>query len=325
VVQTTSRPGLKLYVADNKSTDNSVSLLGKKFPEVELILLDKNYGFAEGYNRALEQIKAEYFLLLNSDVQVTVNWLDPLIQTMDSDPLIAACSPKIKSFDYRDFFEYAGAAGGYIDKYGYAFCRGRIFDSLETDYGQYDVKKEVFWTTGACMLIRGPLYKLAGGLDPDYFAHFEEIDLCWRLKNRGYKFVSVPESTVFHVGGGTLPASNPRKTYLNFRNNLITLYKNLPANRLFRVIFIRLLLDGLSMLRFLRAAKFRDIAAIFRAHFSFYSSIKKYRKYRREERKFINNYDHREIYSRSIVRDYFLRKKYTFISLKWLYHPDFKQ
>jgi len=324
VIHTTKFPGVEVIVADNDSSDSSLQLLEEKFPEVKVMKFDENYGFAGGYNQAINKIEAEYFLLLNSDVQVTVNWLNPLVETLDSDPLIAACAPKIKGYHQRDFFEYAGAAGGYIDKYGYAFCRGRIFDSVETDYGQYDQKKEIFWTTGACMLIRGPLYKLAGGLDPAYFAHFEEIDLCWRLKNRGYKFLSVPESTVFHVGGGTLPKSNPRKTYLNFRNNLITLYKNLPSEKLLPVIFSRLLLDSLSMIRFLKQGKFRDIAAIFKAHFSFYGSFGKYRRFRKEEKKFISKYNHKEIYPGSIVREFFINKKYTFISLKWLYHPHTK-
>ncbi len=325
VVKTTRIDGVEVFVADNNSSDASLQLLEDKFPEVKIIKLDKNYGFAEGYNRAINEIEAEYILLLNSDVQVTVNWLKPLVETLDSDPLIAACAPKVKGYHQRDFFEHAGAAGGYIDKYGYAFCRGRIFDSVETDYGQYDQRKEIFWTTGACMLIRGPLYKLAGGLDQSFFAHFEEIDLCWRLKNRGYKFISVPDSTVFHVGGGTLSRSDPRKTYLNFRNNLITLYKNLPREKLFPVIVSRLLLDSLSMFRFLKQAKFRDIAAILKAHFSFYGSIGRCRMFRKEEKKFISNYAHKEIYPGSIVRDFFLKKKYTFVSLRWLYHPNPKR
>ncbi|MGC9342553.1 MAG: glycosyltransferase family 2 protein [Bacteroidales bacterium] len=319
LVQTTKVKGVKVYIADNASTDHSLELLEKEFPETEIIKLDKNYGFAEGYNRALSQIESEYFLLVNSDVQVTTNWLLPLINTLESDPLVAACSPKIKSYDQPHFFEYAGAAGGFIDKYGYAFCQGRIFDSVETDYGQYDKGREIFWTTGACMLIRGPLFKIVGGFDPDFFAHFEEIDLCWRLKNRGYKFKIVPESTVFHIGGGTLPPSNPWKTYLNFRNNLMCLYKNLPDEKLGNTILTRLLMDGLSVFRFLKSGKFRDISAILRAHIAFYKSLKKLRKFRAEERRFINNFEHKEIYPGSIVREFFLKKKYTFLSLKWFY------
>ncbi len=325
VIRSSDFPDVKVFVADNASSDESVSMLKKDFPSVEILMLDRNYGFAEGYNRAFAQIESEYFLLLNSDVEVTLNWLKKLIETMDSDPLIAACTPKIKSYEMRDYFEYAGAAGGYIDKYGYAFCQGRIFDALEADYGQYDQEKEIFWASGACMLIRAPLYKLSGGLDQQFFAHFEEIDLCWRLKNRGYKLVFVPESTVFHVGGGALPRTNPFKTYLNFRNSLFALYKNLPEHKLFPVIFLRLLMDGISMARFLSGGKFRDISAIFRAHFSFYANFRKYRKFRSEEKKFISSYDHKEIYPRSIVWDYFLRKKYTFVSLKWFIKPVIKR
>lgn len=319
VIQNSNYKGVRIYVADNASTDNSIARLETEFPEVEIIRLDRNYGFAGGYNKALTQIEAEYFLLLNSDVEVGKGWLPPLINTLDSDTLVAACAPKIKSFEQPDFFEYAGAAGGFIDRYGYAFCQGRIFDSVETDYGQYDKEREIFWTTGACMLIRGPLFKIVGGFDTSFFAHFEEIDLCWRLKNRGYKFKYVPGSTVLHVGGGTLPPSNPRKTYLNFRNNLMALYKNLPDDKLRNIIFTRLLLDGLSVLRFLGKGKFRDIAAIFRAHYFFHGNTRRLKEFRKQERKYINSYSHKEIYPGSIVREFFLRKKYTFISLKWFY------
>ncbi len=325
VISSSDIHGVKIFVADNASSDDSLDILEKDFTEVEVLKFDKNYGFAEGYNRALSQIESEYFLLLNSDVEVSTNWLHQLIKVMDSDPLVAACAPKIKSYEMKDYFEYAGAAGGYIDKYGYAFCQGRIFDALEPDYGQYDKPREIFWTTGACMFVRAPLYKLAGGFDPQFFAHFEEIDLCWRLKNRGYKLMYVPESTIFHVGGGALPRTNPRKTYLNFRNSLFTLYKNLPSNRVFPVIVYRLFMDFLSMARFLRSGKIRDIAAIFRAHWSFYSRVRKYRKFRKQEKKFISKYDHKEIYPRSIVWDYFLRKKYTFLSLRWFVKQETKQ
>jgi len=211
VIRYSKRNGVKVFVADNGSDDDSVAYLKIAFPEAGIIQLDRNYGFAEGYNRALTQLEAEYFVLLNSDVEVTEGWLDPLIDVLDANPLIAACVPKILSDERRDLFEYAGAAGGFIDKYGYPFCQGRIFDSLETDYGQYDKSREIFWASGACMAVRGPLYKLAGGLDAEFFAHMEEIDLCWRLKNRGYQIVYVPESLVYHLGGGTLPQGNPKK------------------------------------------------------------------------------------------------------------------
>ena len=236
---------------------------------------------------------------------------------MDKDNLVASAMPKIRAYEPEGYFEYAGAAGGFIDASGYPFCRGRIFDSLETDYGQYDNETEVFWTTGACMMVRGPLYKIVGGLDPFFFAHFEEIDLCWRLKNRGYKHIYIPDSTVYHVGGGTLPSSNPWKTYLNFRNSLFMLYKNLPDDKLLGTIFSRLLLDGLSGFRFLLSGKFRDVWSILSAHASFYRHYRKYRLFRKEERRFITRSQHREIYKGSIVIDYFIRKKYTFLSLKW--------
>lgn len=317
VIQHTPAETARLVVADNNSTDDSIEFLKSDFPDVELIILDKNYGFAEGYNRALMDLKADYFLLLNSDIEVSKGWLDPLVKLMESNPLIAGCSPKIRDYSNRDFFEYAGAAGGFIDRHGYAFCRGRLFDSLETDYGQYDDQKEVFWVTGACMLVRAELFKLSGGFDPAYFAHFEEIDLCWRLKNRGYKFIYVPGSVVYHVGGGTLPASNPWKTQLNFRNSLCTIYKNTEPERLGRRIFKRLILDGISGLRFLSKLKFRDFAAVLKAHFAFYSRIPSLRKFRKEEQRYIKNYEHEEIYHGSIIHDYFFRRKKSFNSLKW--------
>jgi GT2 family glycosyltransferase len=248
-------------------------------------------------------------------VEVSAGWLDPLIKMMDSDPLIAACMPKIRSYDMPDFFEYAGAAGGFIDINGFPFCQGRIFDSLETDYGQYDKARSIFWASGACLMIRSPLYKITGGLDPLFFAHFEEIDLCWRLKNRGYKIMFVPESVVYHVGGGALPKSNPVKTYLNFRNSLMTLYKNLPDESLFRIIIRRLILDGISAFRFLIQFKFGDVKAILKAHYYFYKNYRRYKAFRKNERKFITQWNHEEIYPRSIVRDYFIGKKYTFRKL----------
>ncbi len=317
VVQNTVTPGIEVIVADNGSTDTSVAYLKSNFPSVKLLEFDKNYGFAGGYNRALASLEAEYFVLLNSDVRVTSGWITPLLTAMEKDNLVASCMPKIRAVEPDGYFEYAGAAGGYIDATGYPFCRGRIFDSLETDYGQYNTVAEVFWTTGACMMVRGPLYKILGGLDPFFFAHFEEIDLCWRLKNRGYKLLCVPDSTVYHVGGGTLPSSNPWKTYLNFRNSLFMLYKNLPADKLAGTLFRRLIFDGLSALRFLLSGKFRDIWSILSAHASFYRHFKKYKSFRQQEKRFITREIHNEIYPNSIVLDYFLRKKYTFLSLKW--------
>ena len=236
---------------------------------------------------------------------------------MDQDKLLAACMPKIRSVEQPDFFEYAGAAGGYIDRYGYPFCRGRVFESIEMDYGQYDRKTEVFWASGACMMVRAPLFKLAGGFDEHFFAHFEEIDLCWRLKNRGYIIKVIPESRVYHFGGGTLPKSDARKTYLNFRNSLFVLYKNLPDDKLFGTIATRLLLDGISALRFLTKAEFGNFFAVFKSHLAFWTGKARYKKFRKEEKKFITRTGHKEIYQGNIVFDFFLRKKITFQSLKW--------
>lgn len=319
VVEHSKMDGVKVVVADNASSDDSVSFIRKVFSSVDIIQFDRNYGFAEGYNRALILIEAEYFIILNSDVQVSKGWLKPLLQTMESDNLVAACMPKIRSYNHPDFFEYAGAAGGFIDKYGYPFCRGRIFDSVENDFGQYDSSREIFWATGACLVVRGPLFKISGGFDSRFFAHMEEIDICWRLKNRGYKIMISPESVVYHVGGGTLPQGNPRKTYLNFRNNLFLLYKNLPPENLNRILLTRLMMDFLSAFLFLKKGSFRDIQAILKAHIDFYRNMKYCKKFRHEERKFITGFFHRQIYGKSIVMEYFLRKKYTFKSLKWMY------
>ncbi len=319
VVKHSAQDGVKVIIADNGSDDDSVSFLKNTFPSVSIISLDKNYGFAEGYNRALSQVEAEYLILLNSDVEVTEGWLNPMIGLLDKNPLVAACMPKIISSERKDLFEYAGAAGGFIDKYGYPFCQGRIFDSIETDYGQYNKPRDIFWASGACLMVRGPLYKLAGGLDPHFFAHMEEIDLCWRLKNRGYRIMVEPRSLVYHFGGGTLPQGNPRKTFLNFRNNLFLLYKNLPGVLLGRIIIARLILDWVSALRFLLKASFREFFAVFRAHLSFYKSYRAYKKFRKAELQFIIRYEHREIFPGSIVKEYFIKKKYTFQSLRWIY------
>jgi GT2 family glycosyltransferase len=319
VVSYSQLEGVKLIVADNGSTDDSIAFLRDSYPSVGIIALNKNYGFAEGYNRALSQIEAEYFVLLNSDVEVSPNWLEPMLALLDTNPMIAACMPKIMSAERKDQFEYAGAAGGFIDKYGYPFCQGRIFDNVETDFGQFNESRDIFWASGACMMVRGPLYKIAGGLDADFFAHMEEIDLCWRLKNRGYRIAYVSGSVVYHLGGGTLPQGNPRKTYLNYRNNLYLLYKNLPEEYVGRILFTRMILDGLSSFRFLLKGSFAEFHSVFKAHLSFYSGHRKYREFRREERKFIDRYVHSEIYPGSIVKEFFLKRKYTFKSLEWNY------
>ena len=250
-VLTYSQEDATVVVADNASTDDSVEWLRQHHPDVPLIVLEKNWGFADGYNQALAHIEAEYYVLLNSDVEVTHHWLTPLVEFMDSHADVAACQPKLLAVHDHDSFEYAGACGGFIDRYGYPFCRGRIFDTVEQDNGQYDTAAEVLWATGACLLVRSNDYWEVGGLDGRFFAHNEEIDLCWRLRQIGRKVYCLPDSQVYHVGGGTLPKSNPHKTYLNFRNNLTMLYKNLPDNEWHKVSRMRLVLDYVAALKML--------------------------------------------------------------------------
>ena len=305
----------EIFVADNGSADNSVKYLKENFPNVKLFLFDKNYGFTEGYNKALKQIEAEYFILLNSDVEVTHNWIEPIISMMDLDKNIAAAMPKIISYEKQCSFEYAGAAGGYIDKFGYPFCRGRIIDTIEEDAGQYDSIENIFWASGAAMFVRSELYKEAGGLDNDFFAHMEEIDLCWRLKNMGYRITINPKSVVYHVGGGTLPNNSPHKIYLNYRNNLFLLLKNLPKQKIIPIIFSRLVLDGLSGIVYLANFKFKFFFAVFKAHFNFYINVGKMLKKRKKLNAKTNN--HKEIYNKSIVFSYFFKKKNTFDKLEF--------
>lgn len=307
-----------VIVADNASTDDSVGFVTKNFPGISILRNKSNGGFAKGYNDALAQIKGkyEYYVLLNSDVEVTPNWMEPVIAMMDRDKNIVAVQPKILAFDKRDQFEYAGAAGGFIDKFGYPFCRGRIFNHFEKDLGQYNDTCEIFWATGACMFIRAEAYHNIGGLDEDFFAHMEEIDLCWRLKNQGYKIMYCPGSTVYHVGGGTLNKVSPRKTFLNFRNNLILLCKN-HASRWFLVkLFLRFLLDGIAGIKFLMSGDASHCFAVVRAHFSFYSTFGKTLAKRNALKKEIREYSTTAIYRRSLVVDYYLRGKRKFSELQ---------
>lgn len=266
-----------VYVADNGSTDDSLALLAKEFPMVSTIVFDENYGFADGYNKAFEQIDAEYAVLLNSDVEVTAGWLIPLVEYMDAHPQVGACQPKLMAYHRKDEFEYAGAMGGYLDRYGYPYCRGRIFDTIEKDLGQYDADVPLLWATGACLVVCLPIYKEVGGLDGRFFAHMEEIDLCWRLRLRGHEVRSVASSVVYHVGGATLNAGHPRKTFLNFRNNLLMLYKNLPEGELRKVLFVRALLDYVAAVMFLLKGEWGNVKAVFRAR-------KEYRKLKTEFR-----------------------------------------
>lgn len=261
--------GQRVVVADNASTDDSLTLMQERFPDVQVIQLDSNHGFAKGYNLALQQVEADYYVILNSDVEVTDNWITPVIRFMESDPLTAACQPKLLSWSNKDQFEYAGAAGGWLDKYGYPFARGRVFDICETDKGQYDTTGRIFWASGAALFIRAKVFHEMGGFDPYFFAHMEEIDLCWRIQLAGYHIFSFPASVVYHVGGGTLPRGNSRKTYLNFRNNRIMLSKNLPFLRKLWVMPVRLMLDMVSALKGLLGGDGGYFLAIVRAQFAF--------------------------------------------------------
>jgi GT2 family glycosyltransferase len=306
-----SNKEIEIIVADNASTDNSVQFLKSDYPSIRIIQHKGNFGFARGYNLALEQVEAKYYVLLNSDIEVTPGWIEPVIELMESDSRIAACQPKIRSYSEPEKFEYAGAAGGFIDKYGYPFCRGRMFQHMEIDEGQYDDVTEIFWATGACMFVRAELFHKYGGLDEDFFAHMEEIDLCWRLQNEGFKIIYCPSSVVYHIGGGTLPKISWRKTYLNFRNNCVLLYKNLPANLIFEVFAKRLVLDGIAALKFLFTAGFKDFFAVSKAHFSFYGSLKK----TKQKRRLLKHGPMRNIYLKNIVFEYYLRGKKKFSDL----------
>lgn len=305
----------EIVVVDNASSDDSLSFLKQNFPNVKNISLKENFGFAKGYNEALKQVDAEYYAILNSDVEVTDGWILPVLELMDSDKSIAACQPKILSYKNKNQFEYAGAAGGFIDKYGYAFCRGRIFNSFEEDKGQYDDAEEIFWASGAALFIRSDIFHAVGGFDEDFFAHMEEIDLCWRIKNRGYKIVFCPYSFVYHVGGATLSKINPHKTYLNFRNNLILLCKNHSSEYFLIKLLLRMKLDGLAGIKFLLSGEFSNFKAVLKAHFSFYSTLKSTIRKRKEEKKHITQYATTGVYNGTLIIDYFLLRKTKFSQL----------
>ncbi len=301
----------EVIIADNASTDSSIEFLQQNYPQLKIINNRTNGGFARGYNEALANVDAEYFVLLNSDIEVTENWIEPVIKLMESDKKIAACQPKLRSFYEKEKFEYAGAAGGFIDEYGYPFCRGRIFNHIETDNGQYNDAIEIFWATGACMFVRADLYEQFDGLDEDFFAHMEEIDFCWRLKNGGYKIMYCPDSVVYHVGGGTLPKKSSHKTYLNFRNNLSLLYKNLPSHLIFPVFVVRFPLDGIAAFKFLIDGGFADFYAVLRAHFYFYRHFF----YIRSKRRKITQSMVHGIYKGNLVKEYYINKKTLFTQL----------
>lgn len=307
-------PKLDIIVGDNASTDDSVKFIKENYPQIKIIVNDKNYGFAGGYNKVLDQIDHDYFVLLNSDVEVEPNWIEPVISLMESDSKIAVAQPKILSQSNKSSFEYAGAAGGFIDKFGYPFCRGRIFDTLELDNGQYNLSTEVFWASGAAFFIKRAMWQEMHGLDDDFFAHMEEIDLCWRLKNQGYKIMFCADSKVYHVGGGTLQAESPFKTYLNFRNNLVLLQKNLPSWRAVFIIFIRFWLDFITLLKFLLDGKPKNALAISKAHVYFLKNIFKNIPKSKNIKK--DRFNHIGLFNGSIVWQYFIKKKMLFSSLK---------
>ena len=308
LVERTTCCGAFIVVADNGSTDGSLAWLEAAYPSVRTIRFDRNYGFTGGYNRALREIDADYYVLLNSDIEVGAHWLEPLAGFMEEHPEVGVCQPKILSVARRNHFEYAGAAGGFIDRYGYPFCRGRILSHLEEDKGQYDEALECFWATGACMMVRSALYHHLGGLDESFFAHMEEIDFCWRAKLLGYQVWCVPASTVWHVGGGTLPNNSPRKLYFNYRNNLLMLYKNLPDKIRRTRIFQRMCLDGASAVAYLATGRWSFFKAVWQAH-------RDYRRMRRDEdpSPFEEERNHIGLYDRSIVLRFFLSRR----QLRW--------
>lgn len=308
--------GATVYIADNASTDESVDYITSEFPMCPVIKLEKNWGFAEGYNKALSKIEAEYFLLLNSDIEVTPHWLEPMVDFMDSNPDVAACQPKLLSIYNRNSFEYAGACGGFIDKYGYPFCRGRIFDTVEEDRGQYDTVMDILWATGAALMIRSEDYNAAGGLDGRFFAHNEEIDLCWRLRIMGRRVCCVPASVVYHVGGGTLPKSNPMKTYLNFRNNLTMLYKCLPDKELKSVMRMRLVLDYVAAFQMLILKRnFGEFKAVFKARKDFNNWKHDFDESREQIRKLSVSFEIQERKRIFLLWRYYAKGKKTFADL----------
>jgi len=307
-------PNLEIIIGDNASTDNSVQFLRETFPLIRVISNDENLGFAEGYNKVLNKVDADYYVLLNSDVEVTPNWINPVIEMMEADSSIAVAQPKIRDYYNRSSFEYAGAAGGFIDMFGYPFCRGRIFDTLEKDIGQYNDNLEIFWATGCALFIKSSIWKRVNGLDEQFFAHMEEIDLCWRIKNLGYKVMYCGKSTVYHVGGGTLHTESSYKTYLNFRNNGFLIRKNIKPLKAGLLILLRFCLDFLALLKFLFAGKFENAMAISKAHRHILAAFIK--------GKVVYNKDIAAkpnltgLYKRSLVWDYFVMKKKFFLALK---------
>jgi GT2 family glycosyltransferase len=308
----------EIVIADNGSTDGSALWIEETHKELRLIRLEKNLGFAGGYNAALSQVDAEYYILLNSDIEVTCRWLQPLISFMDDNPRVASCQPKIRSWGKRDHFEYAGAAGGFIDKYGFPFCRGRIFDHIERDTGQYNDQMDIFWSTGACMAVRASAWEHCGGFDQSFFAHMEEIDLCWRFHKAGYRVSYVPGSVVYHVGGGALPYNSPFKTYLNFRNNLYLLHKNLPEAELTKILYLRRLFDGLAALMFLFRGKMKLVKSIWKAHNDYYKNIEDLNGKRAFVQSLIIEGNSAPVLNKSVVFEFYARGRKTYSSLRMI-------
>jgi len=313
--------GYEVIVADNASTDDTLQYVNTNFPSVKTLRIDINHGFANGYYEALKQIKAKYYILLSADFEVTAGWFPPLHAAMERDPMLAACQPKIRYWRDRECFEYAGAGGGFMDTYGYLFCRGRIFFDIEKDLGQYNDNIEVFWASGGCIMVRADLYHRVGGLDKDFYAHMEEVDLCWRLKNAGYKIGYIGNSLVYHVGGSVISYGSPQKLYYNFRNNLVLLIKNEKRSRLLWLFPLRFILDGVAGLRLLLTGNARQTFTIVRAHFHVYRHLGKWFRIRHENKKMITRRNEEGIYSRSIVWDYFLLRKKKFPQLGWKPKP----
>jgi len=304
-----------IYIADNGSTDGSAEWVEENHKDVKIIRLEKNHGFAGGYNLALARIKAEYYILLNSDIEVTYGWLKPLVDYMDTNTDVASCQPKILSYNKKDHFEYAGAAGGYIDKYGYPFCRGRILHKTEIDRGQYNDPVDTFWTSGACMIVRASAWKKCGGLDAAFFAHMEEIDLCWRFHKAGFRVSCNPASVVYHVGGGTLPYNSRLKTYLNFRNSLFMLYKNLPDDDLIKILHRRKLMDGLAGIFFLLKGKFGSFKSVLKAHIDFYKCDSMLVDKREIVKKLEKKNFHIPVLNKSIVFEFYAKGNTTYNSI----------
>lgn len=318
LVANTNYEGAEIIIADNASTDGSINYLKSDFPNLKTIILDKNYGFAGGYNKALEQITAEYYVLLNSDVEVTEDWLQPMVHFLESNKDVVACQPKIKAFHTKNYFEHAGACGGFIDYLGFPFCRGRVLGVTEKDKGQYDEVCDVFWATGACLLIRSDIFWKVGALDETFFAHMEEIDLCWRLNARGYRIVCVPQSTVYHVGGGTLNVESPHKTYLNFRNNLLMLYKNLPQQSLSKIMKWRRIIDYVAAIQLYVTGKPKNAAAVIKARKDFKVMQPDFVEKRNENILFATRTYCDEMIKKSIIVEYYFKnnKKFSKIVAK---------